>query len=1109
MSKWAKRVMAVVLVGVMIGGASSIAALAEILPGIDDIYIIYASGDSASNVTKNMTFYPPEGQLPQWDIMWESSRPDIVSSTGTVTPPSADTSVKLTMWAKQRFFAHTEWQDLREFTITVKKGNGSDNSSSRLKFGAYPQTKVTDAAIITELNRQYPNGNQDVFYGGNQYRKGSGTSGWFKYEPIYWRVLAKDSSAIFVIAERILDARPYHSTYADVTWATSSLRSWLNNTFFSLAFTSVNQGLIQSTSVVNSNNAIYGTLGGITTTDKIYLLSAAEAKNTAYGFSSDATAYDIARRAQGSDYAKSIDGLFVNTESAYYGNSFWWSRSPGEYANKVCGIRTTGYFYDDGGIVSDVLGVRPVMRLDPAGSYEYVDDNWPYDTNLTGLAAAQAVLASLQIGYTVGDSANSVTKNLMFPTTNYYNFAVTWKSSDSNTVSNSGVVTRPLVNDKVVTITVSVTYDRVNSADLSVEKTFTLTVKGPPPIEPEKPVITYHDFTATWDEELFSRYPNASGYPGTPDWMNLAIISGILSGLAYSKDDLSRELTNLGFEDTAYLNESSGFLFPGYAFTHKKVMRNGQETDLVLAIFRGTDWSSIGNGLTDVTTDVAHMRVGAIPTAADYAAQLLDAYLKIPNNKLNPQTAVFLVTGHSLGGGMANCVANSLSAKYGDSNVFAFTFASPKTTLLKFNRRGNITNIISETDFHVHTGILLAEGTRFGKDYYVSTPQSIMYGKSHNIDSYIDAIKNKSGDWKKPLPYNVIVIMCPVDVEVYNNKNALLGKTVNNTVDASTTIPAYVVGDEKYFIVPDESYTIRFTATDTGTMDYSVIKIDPSTEEIIAEKNFVDVALQSGKKMMSEVGGEITTSNVRLFVTGDNGEKQKEVLPDGSEIPFVGFTLTYDANGGTGGPPPEQHEGGVWFPINHTIFPTRVGYIFVGWANPSNKSKVVFEAGEASNARISGNATLYAVWLKWPLENPRTLEVNGSQKDYNLTDGGTLYFKATVPKAGNYDLCTITSGSDTLDVRLYDANGVLLGRSINQRDSYVTTRLAEGETYYYTVTLNSQSGTSSIRLSFNEIKDNSLVVYNISLWGKLTKYESTFWNWLMVIFLFGWIWMAF
>jgi len=31
----------------------------------------------------------------------------------------------------------------------------------------------------------------------------------------------------------------------------------------------------------------------------------------------------------------------------------------------------------------------------------------------------------------------------------------------------------------------------------------------------------------------------------------------------------------------------------------------------------------------------------------------------------------------------------------------------------------------------------------------------------------------------------------------------------------------------------------------------------------------------------------------------------------------------------------------------------------------------------------------------------------------------------------------------------------------------------------------------------------------ISLWGKQTKYVSNFWNWIMVIFLFGWIWMAF
>jgi hypothetical protein len=31
----------------------------------------------------------------------------------------------------------------------------------------------------------------------------------------------------------------------------------------------------------------------------------------------------------------------------------------------------------------------------------------------------------------------------------------------------------------------------------------------------------------------------------------------------------------------------------------------------------------------------------------------------------------------------------------------------------------------------------------------------------------------------------------------------------------------------------------------------------------------------------------------------------------------------------------------------------------------------------------------------------------------------------------------------------------------------------------------------------------------IKLWGKETSYVDNFGNWLMVIFLFGWIWMAF
>ena len=64
-------------------------------------------------------------------------------------------------------------------------------------------------------------------------------------------------------------------------------RTWLNETFLNNAFSKDEQNAIKKTLVVNENNLEYGTNGGVDTTDKVYLLSIAEASNSAYGFDSE------------------------------------------------------------------------------------------------------------------------------------------------------------------------------------------------------------------------------------------------------------------------------------------------------------------------------------------------------------------------------------------------------------------------------------------------------------------------------------------------------------------------------------------------------------------------------------------------------------------------------------------------------------------------------------------------------------------------------------------------------------------------------------------------------------------------------------------------------
>jgi len=150
-----------------------------------------------------------------------------------------------------------------------------------------------------------------------------------------WRVL--DDSG-FLFSEDLLETKAYHDTFSGITWENCTLRSYLNGqTFLNSNFTGTEQDAIKDTSVTNDSNPDYGIAGGNNTTDKLFLLSLAEVRNTDYGFGSDAT------RAA---------------------SSWWWLRSPGYYVDGAAYVFSGGYVYSDGDSVNyDSGSVRPALNL--------------------------------------------------------------------------------------------------------------------------------------------------------------------------------------------------------------------------------------------------------------------------------------------------------------------------------------------------------------------------------------------------------------------------------------------------------------------------------------------------------------------------------------------------------------------------------------------------------------------------------------------------------------------------------------------------------------------------------------------------------------------------
>ena len=224
-----------------------------------------------------------------------------------------------------------------------------------LWFGSYPQSQITkkDGEIYTTLkNADNWDKNGDAIIDSIKYHKTE--AGYFKYEPIKWRVLKSEKQEAFLLSDVILDKQAYNENDEDITWKESSLRAWLNDKFMNRAFSDEEKEKINITEVVNKDNPVFGTKGGKNTSDKIFLLSLAE----------------VSGKKDGKKYGLLDDEMKACENSDFSKNgSWWWLRSPGDDRYCAAVVNSDGWVYGDGSRVNGSDdGVRPALHLNLSSS---------------------------------------------------------------------------------------------------------------------------------------------------------------------------------------------------------------------------------------------------------------------------------------------------------------------------------------------------------------------------------------------------------------------------------------------------------------------------------------------------------------------------------------------------------------------------------------------------------------------------------------------------------------------------------------------------------------------------------------------------------------------
>ena len=328
--------------------------------------------------------------------------------------------------------------------------------------------------------------------------------------------------------------------------------------------------------------------------------------------------------------------------------------------------------------------------------------------------------------------------------------------------------------------------------------------------------------------------------------------------------------------------------------------------------------------------------------------------------------------------------------------------------------------------------------------------------------AYMMAMNKQDIQWKRTSLLNTV--NCPVDIEVYDKSTGeLVGRIVNNVVDKTVAakenaIVMDVDGDSKMFYLPTNGdYDVKLIGNDNGKMDYTVATIDSDIGET-ERVNFFDVDIIKGQSMTGEViADEFTLENYTLEKEEGEVLEPTEVQED---IEFFEVKTSTDGNGYV--TDSMTVTSGDYVTVSAT---PKEGYAFKGWYNGD---KLVSSDNEYSFV-AKNNATLTAKFAPIP-KNVKSVSIN----DISLNYKKSTTLKPTI-KADDGAKYKVEYSTSNAKIATVDKNGKV---TATKRGSGTAT---------ITCTVTDSNG--------NVVKDTCKV--NVSL---------TWWQWIITIVLFGWIW---
>ena len=396
------------------------------------------------------------------------------------------------------------------------------------------------------------------------------------------------------------------------------------------------------------------------------------------------------------------------------------------------------------------------------------------------------------------------------------------------------------------------------------------------------------------------------------------------------------------------------------------------------------------------------------------------------------------------------------SGSIGDMNFTAHW--QPTTYTITYNMNGGTNNSSNPTSYTINNSFTLKEPTRTGYTFlgwtysgqttptknvtvYTGTMGNKTYTANWQLTTYTITYNMNGGTNNSSNPTSYTINNSFTLKEPNRTGYTFLGWTYSGQTTPTKNVTVYTG------TMGNKTYTANWKAnTYTVTFDANGGTVSPTSNNATYGSSFaLPTPTRTGYTFAGWSNGSITyTDSSVIWSTASNTTLT-------AKWTINTYTVTFNANGGSGAPSSQTKTYGTTLTLSSTI-PTRTGYTFLGWATSSSATSASYSAGGSYTNNSS--VTLYAVWSI----NKYTISYNanggsGAPSSQTKTHGTTLTLSSTIPTRTGYTFLG-WSTSSTATTSTHSAGGSYTSNSS-------TTLYAVWSINTYNITYNMDGGTNN------------------------------------------------